>query len=434
MTMYDLIEKKKRGMELSKEEIEYIVYGYTDGSIPDYQMSSFLMAVWFNGMNKEETYHLTMSMMNSGEILDLSQINGVKVDKHSTGGVGDKTTLILGPIVASLGIPVAKLSGRGLGHTGGTIDKLESIPGFNTAVETEDFIEQVNDINIAVAGQTSNLAPADKKIYALRDVTATVDNISLIASSIMSKKLASGAEAIVLDVKCGSGAFMKNEEDAIALAKEMVDIGKSAGKKMVALVTDMDEPLGRYVGNSLEVYEAVLSLMGQGDKKLMDISKALAAHMVVSANENLSYEEAYLQVEKTLESGAALKKMVEFVARQGGDVGYILNPELFPKGEIVMEYKAKADGYVKAIQAEEVGKACLSLGGGRRTKEDVINSAVGLFLNKKKGEKVKVGETVVTIYADSEEKAKEALNILESAYEFAADDIVDSGDIIKYVI
>lgn len=434
MTMYDLIEKKKRGMELSKEEIEYIVYGYTDGSIPDYQMSSFLMAVWFNGMNKEETYHLTMSMMNSGEILDLSQINGVKVDKHSTGGVGDKTTLILGPIVASLGIPVAKLSGRGLGHTGGTIDKLESIPGFNTAVETEDFIGQVNDINIAVAGQTSNLAPADKKIYALRDVTATVDNISLIASSIMSKKLASGAEAIVLDVKCGSGAFMKNEEDAIALAKEMVDIGKSAGKKMVALVTDMDEPLGRYVGNSLEVYEAVLSLMGQGDKKLMDISKALAAHMVVSANENLSYDEAYLQVEKTLESGAALKKMVEFVARQGGDVGYILNPELLPKGEIVMEYKAKADGYVKAIQAEEVGKACLSLGGGRRTKEDVINSAVGLFLNKKKGEKVKVGETVVTIYADSEEKAKEALNILESAYEFATDDIVDSGDIIKYVI
>ncbi len=434
MTMYDLIEKKKRGMELSKEEIEYIVYGYTDGSIPDYQMSSFLMAVWFNGMNKEETYHLTMSMMNSGEILDLSQINGVKVDKHSTGGVGDKTTLILGPIVASLGIPVAKLSGRGLGHTGGTIDKLESIPGFNIAVETEDFIGQVNDINIAVAGQTSNLAPADKKIYALRDVTATVDNISLIASSIMSKKLASGAEAIVLDVKCGSGAFMKNEEDAIALATEMVDIGKSAGKKMVALVTDMDEPLGRYVGNSLEVYEAVLSLMGQGDKKLMDISKALAAHMVVSANENLSYDEAYLQVEKTLESGAALKKMVEFVARQGGDVGYILNPELLPKGEIVMEYKAKADGYVKAIQAEEVGKACLSLGGGRRTKEDVINSAVGLFLNKKKGEKVKAGETVVTIYADSEEKAKEALNILESAYEFATDDIVDSGDIIKYVI
>lgn len=434
MTMYDLIEKKKRGMELSKEEIEYIVYGYTDGSIPDYQMSSFLMAVWFNGMNKEETYHLTMTMMNSGEILDLSQINGVKVDKHSTGGVGDKTTLILGPIVASLGIPVAKLSGRGLGHTGGTIDKLESIPGFNTAVETEDFIGQVNDINIAVAGQTSNLAPADKKIYALRDVTATVDNISLIASSIMSKKLASGAEAIVLDVKCGSGAFMKNEEDAIALAKEMVDIGKSAGKKMVALVTDMDEPLGRYVGNSLEVYEAVLSLMGQGDKKLMDISKVLAAHMVVSANENLSYDEAYLQVEKTLESGAALKKMVEFVARQGGDVGYILNPELLPKGEIVMEYKAKADGYVKAIQAEEVGKACLSLGGGRRTKEDVINSAVGLFLNKKKGEKVKVDETVVTIYADSEEKAKEALNILESAYEFATDDIVDSGDIIKYVI
>lgn len=434
MTMYDLIEKKKRGIELSKEEIEFIVYGYTDGSIPDYQMSSFLMAVWFNGMNKEETYHLTMSMMNSGEVLDLSKINGIKVDKHSTGGVGDKTTLILGPIVAALGIPVAKLSGRGLGHTGGTIDKLESIPGFNTSVETEDFIGQVNDINIAVAGQTSNLAPADKKIYALRDVTATVDNISLIASSIMSKKLASGADAIVLDVKCGSGAFMKNEDDALALAKEMVDIGKSAGKDIVALVTDMDEPLGRYVGNSLEVYEAVLCLMGQGDKKLMDISKALAAHMVVKAKENIDIKEAYIQVEEAIESGAALKKMVEFVARQGGDVGYILNPELLPKGDVVMEYKAKTDGYVKAIQAENVGKACLVLGGGRRTKEDVINSSVGLFLNKKKGEKVKAGETVVTIYADSEAKAKEALALLDDAYEFIAEEIVIDGDIIKYVV
>lgn len=434
MTMYDLIEKKKRGIELSKEEIEFIVYGYTDGSIPDYQMSSFLMAVWFNGMNKEETYHLTMSMMNSGEVLDLSKINGIKVDKHSTGGVGDKTTLILGPIVAALGIPVAKLSGRGLGHTGGTIDKLESIPGFNTSVETEDFIGQVNDINIAVAGQTSNLAPADKKIYALRDVTATVDNISLIASSIMSKKLASGADAIVLDVKCGSGAFMKNEDDALALAKEMVDIGKSAGKDIVALVTDMDEPLGRYVGNSLEVYEAVLCLMGQGDKKLMDISKALAAHMVVKAKENIDIKEAYIQVEEAIESGAALKKMVEFVARQGGDVGYILNPELLPKGDVVIEYKAKTDGYVKAIQAETVGKACLVLGGGRRTKEDVINSSVGLFLNKKKGEKVKAGETVVTIYADSEAKAKEALALLDDAYEFIAEEIVIDGDIIKYVV
>lgn len=434
MTMYDLIEKKKRGIELSKEEIEFIVYGYTDGSIPDYQMSSFLMAVWFNGMNKEETYHLTMSMMNSGEVLDLSKINGIKVDKHSTGGVGDKTTLILGPIVAALGIPVAKLSGRGLGHTGGTIDKLESIPGFNTSVETEDFIGQVNDINIAVAGQTSNLAPADKKIYALRDVTATVDNISLIASSIMSKKLASGADAIVLDVKCGSGAFMKNEDDALVLAKEMVDIGKSAGKDIVALVTDMDEPLGRYVGNSLEVYEAVLCLMGQGDKKLMDISKALAAHMVVKAKENIDIKEAYIQVEEAIESGAALKKMVEFVARQGGDVGYILNPELLPKGDVVIEYKAKTDGYVKAIQAETVGKACLVLGGGRRTKEDVINSSVGLFLNKKKGEKVKAGEAVVTIYAESEAKAKEALALLDDAYEFVAEEIVIDGDIIKYVV
>ena len=397
MVMYDLIEKKKKGLALDKEEIEYVVNGYTKGEIPDYQMSAFLMAVWFQGMNKEETYELTMSMMRSGDVLDLSNINGIKVDKHSTGGVGDKTTLILGPIVASLGIPVAKLSGRGLGHTGGTIDKLESIPGFRTSVDSEAFVNQINSIHMAVAGQTANLAPADKKIYALRDVTATVDNLSLIASSIMSKKLASGADAIVLDVKCGNGAFMKDEESAILLAKEMVEIGKSAGKNITALVTDMNEPLGRYVGNSLEVYEAIMCLRGEGDEKLMEVSKSLAAHMVVLAGKAKNVTEALDMVEETVNNGSAMKKLVEFVAMQGGDAGYIIDPSLLPKGEVLVEYKAKEAGFIDKIQTELIGKACLCLGGGRRTKEDIIDPGVGLYLNKKIGEYVEEGQAIVTI-------------------------------------
>ena len=397
MVMYDLIEKKKKGLALDKEEIEYVVNGYTKGEIPDYQMSAFLMAVWFQGLNKEETYELTMSMMRSGDVLDLSNINGIKVDKHSTGGVGDKTTLILGPIVASLGIPVAKLSGRGLGHTGGTIDKLESIPGFRTSVDSEAFVNQINSIHMAVAGQTANLAPADKKIYALRDVTATVDNLSLIASSIMSKKLASGADAIVLDVKCGNGAFMKDEESAILLAKEMVEIGKSAGKNITALVTDMNEPLGRYVGNSLEVYEAIMCLRGEGDEKLMEVSKSLAAHMVVLAGKAKNVTEALDMVEETVNNGSAMKKLVEFVAMQGGDAGYIIDPSLLPKGEVLVEYKAKEAGFIDKIQTELIGKACLCLGGGRRTKEDIIDPGVGLYLNKKIGEYVEEGQAIVTI-------------------------------------
>ena len=434
MRMYDLIEKKKQGFVLSKEEIEYVVEGYTNGDISDYQMSAFLMAVWFQGMNKEETYELTMAMMNSGDVLDLSAINGIKVDKHSTGGVGDKTTLILGPIVAALGVPVAKLSGRGLGHTGGTIDKLESIPGFKTSIESEDFINQINSIHIAVAGQTANLAPADKKIYALRDVTATVDNLSLIASSIMSKKLASGADAIVLDVKCGNGAFMKNEESAKALALEMVEIGKSAGKNIMAVVTDMNEPLGRYVGNSLEVYEAIMCLSGKGDDKLMKVSKTLAAYMVVFAGKAGDVEEAMKMVDEVITNGSALKKMVEFVAMQGGDAGYILDPELLPKGEVVVEFKAKNCGYVESIQAELVGKACLCLGGGRKTKEDIINPSVGLFLNKKIGEYVEEGHTLVTIYADDNMKADECKGLLNQAYVIASDKPEHTPAIIKDII
>ena len=434
MVMYDLIEKKKKGLALDKEEIEYVVNGYTKGEIPDYQMSAFLMAVWFQGMNKEETYELTMSMMRSGDVLDLSNINGVKVDKHSTGGVGDKTTLILGPIVASLGIPVAKLSGRGLGHTGGTIDKLESIPGFKTSVDSEAFVDQINSIYMAVAGQTANLAPADKKIYALRDVTATVDNLSLIASSIMSKKLASGADAIVLDVKCGNGAFMKDEESAISLAKEMVEIGKSAGKNITALVTDMNEPLGRYVGNSLEVYEAIMCLRGEGDERLMEVSKSLASHMVVLAGKAKNVTEALIMVEETVNNGSAMKKLVEFVAMQGGDAGYIIDPSLLPKGEIVVEYRAKQNGFIEKIQTELVGKACLCLGGGRRTKEDVIDPGVGLYLNKKIGEYVEAGQAIATIYASDMKKAEESLIILEEAYTFANKKIDGTNKIIKCVI
>lgn len=434
MVMYDLIEKKKKGLALDKEEIEYVVNGYTKGEIPDYQMSSFLMAVWFRGMNKQETYELTMSMMRSGDVLDLSKIKGVKVDKHSTGGVGDKTTLILGPIVAALGIPVAKLSGRGLGHTGGTIDKLESIPGFKTSIDSEAFVEQINSIYMAVAGQTANLAPADKKIYALRDVTATVDNLSLIASSIMSKKLASGADAIVLDVKCGNGAFMKDEESAISLAKEMVEIGKSAGKNITALVTDMNEPLGRYVGNSLEVYEAIMCLRGEGDERLMEVSKSLAAHMVVLAGKAKNVTEALVMVEETVNNGSAMKKLVEFVTMQGGDAGYIIDPSLLPKGEIVVEYKAKQNGFIEKIQTECIGKACLCLGGGRRTKEDIIDPGVGLYLNKKIGEYVEEGQAIVTVYASDMEKAKESLTILDEAYTLANEKIDGTNKIIKCVI
>ena len=430
----DIIDKKRVGKELSYKELDYFFNGYLNGDVCDYQMSAFLMAVWFQGMNKEETYELTMAMMRSGDVLDLSQIDGIKVDKHSTGGVGDKTTLILGPIVAALGIPVAKLSGRGLGHTGGTIDKLESIPGFRTSIASDDFVNQINSIKMAVAGQTANLAPADKKIYALRDVTATVDNISLIASSIMSKKLASGADAIVLDVKCGNGAFMKDEESAKALAREMVNIGKSAGKNIIALVTDMNEPLGRYVGNSLEVYEAIKCLSGEGEKKLMEVSKTLAAYMVVLAGLAENVDTAMVKVDEVISNGMAMKKLVEFVAMQGGDVGYILNPELLPKGEIVLEFIAKESGYINSIQTELIGKACLCLGGGRKTKEDIISPGVGLYLNKKIGDYVEAGQVIITIYADDEIKGKESLEILEEAYMLSKEKAENEVSIIKCVI
>lgn len=420
--MYDIIEKKKRGKELAREEIRFAVNGYTSGDIPDYQMSALLMAICFTGMSSEETYELTMAMMESGERLDLSSIEGVKVDKHSTGGVGDKTTLIVGPIVAALGIPVAKMSGRGLGHTGGTIDKLESIEGFNTSVGLNEFMKQVNTIKIAVAGQTAKLAPADKKIYALRDVTATVDNISLIASSIMSKKLASGADAIVLDVKCGKGAFMKNEEDACRLAETMVDIGRSAGRKMTAVVTDMNEPLGRYVGNSVEVYEAVMALMGKGDEKLMEVCNTLAAYMLISAELAEDYGQAEGMIAEVVSNGRALEKLVELVAAQGGNASYIIKPELLPRGNKIIRLMAEKDGIVTEVEAELVGKACMMLGGGRETKESIIDPAVGIYLDKKTGEKVCKGQPLATIYATDEMKAQQALECLRKAYSIGKND------------
>ena len=434
MRMYDIIDKKKRGNILTKDEIDFVIEGFTKGSIPDYQMSAFLMAVWFMGMNEDETYNLTMAMRDSGDKLDLSKIQGIKVDKHSTGGVGDKTTLIVGPIVAALGVPVAKMSGRGLGHTGGTIDKLESIEGFSTSISSEQFINQVNEIGIAVAGQTANLAPADKKIYALRDVTATVDNISLIASSIMSKKLASGADAIVLDVKCGNGAFMKDEEMACRLAEAMVDIGKCAGKNVTAIVTDMNEPLGRYVGNSLEVYEAVKCLSGEGDEKLMEVCRVLAAYMLMSAKKAEDYPNAVAMVEEVISSGAALNKMKEFVEAQNGKKSLIDDISLLPRAEIQLQVYAPTSGYIDSMNTELVGKACLALGGGRDTKDSVIDLSVGIYLNKKTGEYVSEGDVVATLFASDEGKGQEARIILQKAYSFAENMSEKNRRIIKKII
>lgn len=434
MRMYDIIEKKKRGMQLERHEIRFVVEGFTKEQIPDYQMSAFLMAVYFSGLNETETYELTMAMAESGERLDLSGIDGIKVDKHSTGGVGDKTTLIVGPIVASLGIPVAKMSGRGLGHTGGTIDKLESIPGFNTAISKEQFISQVNSVHMAVAGQTSNLAPADKKIYALRDVTATVDSIPLIASSIMSKKLASGADAIVLDVKCGNGAFMKNENDACRLAEEMVHIGRNAGKSMTAIVTDMNEPLGRYVGNSLEVYEAVQCLRGAGDEKLMEVCYTLASYMIMAAGHAVDYNNAYDRAVSSVKSGDALGKMTEFVAAQGGDISYIQSPEKLPRGGVGMELKTEKSGYVNNMNTELVGKACMALGGGRETKNSSINLSVGIYLNRKTGEYVEKGDTLALIYADDTKRGEDCYRILKDAYTVSDRKNEEDNRMIKRII
>lgn len=416
MQMYDLINKKKNRGALSKEEIEFIVKGYTSGEIPDYQMSAFLMAVCLNGMNHEETLNLTVAMASSGDVLDLSAIHGTKVDKHSTGGVGDKTSLVLSPMVAALGVPVAKMSGRGLGHTGGTIDKLESFPGFSTSLTGGKFISNVNRIKLAIAGQTANLAPADKKIYALRDVTATVDNISLIASSIMSKKLASGSDVIVLDVKTGSGAFMKSYEDSLALAGEMVRIGTMAGKTTYALITDMNQPLGRAVGNNLEVIEAINTLDGRGPSDLLEVSLTLASYMLIGAGRAESMAEARQLLEGTIKDKSALNKLAEFVSAQGGDSSPVYDTGLFKKADIIEDVPSLSDGYVSYIHTDEIGMVSLILGGGRQTKDSIIDLSVGIQIHKKLGDAVKKGEPIATLHANDSGKLKEARQRLYNAY------------------
>lgn len=419
MRMYDLILKKKQGGELSTDEIRYMIEGFTEGSIPDYQMSAMTMAICFRGMTPRETVDLTLAMRDSGDVLDLSGIKGIKVDKHSTGGVGDKTSLALTPIIAALGVPVAKMSGRGLGHTGGTIDKLECFDGFTTALSEEQFAENVNTIGIAIAGQTANLAPADKKLYALRDVTATVDQMSLIASSIMSKKLASGSDAIVLDVKTGNGAFMKKLEDSRALAKEMVSIGTMAGKKTVAVITDMDQPLGRAVGNSLEVREAIDTLRGEGPADFKEVVFALGSQMLMLAGRAADEKEARALMEGVIEDGSALDKFAQFVRAQGGDAAPVYDTSLLPVAGKTLEVTAKESGYVHRILAEDIGIACMTLGGGRETKESAIDLSVGIILEKKNGDAVSDGEVLATIYGNDDAKMQAAYEKIAHAYEIA---------------
>ncbi|MEN8700856.1 pyrimidine-nucleoside phosphorylase [Bacillus infantis] len=411
MRMVDLIEKKRDGKELSSEEIQFIIKGYTDGSIPDYQISALTMAIFFQGMTESERADLTMSMVESGDQIDLSKIEGIKVDKHSTGGVGDTTTLVLGPLVAAVGVPVAKMSGRGLGHTGGTIDKLEAVEGFHVEIENEEFIKLVNQNKIAVIGQSGNLTPADKKLYALRDVTATVDSIPLIASSIMSKKIAAGADAIVLDVKTGAGAFMKTLDDSRELAKAMVRIGNNVGRKTMAVISDMSQPLGFAIGNALEVKEAIDTLRGEGPEDLTELCLTLGSHMVVLAEKAESPAQAREMLEQAIKDGSALEAMKTFLSSQGGDASVVDDPSRLPQAKYVYELDAKEDGYVSEIVADAVGTAAMVLGAGRATKESEIDLAVGLMLRKKIGDTVSKGESLATIYSNFEdvEEVKERL-------------------------
>ena len=415
MRMVDLIAKKRDHIELTTEEIEWMIRNYTDKVIPDYQMSAFLMAVVFNGMTPAERLALTQAMVGSGEVVDLSAIEGIKVDKHSTGGVGDKTSLILGPLVASMGVPVAKMSGRGLGHTGGTLDKLESISGMTIELDMERFIEQVNEIKLAIIGQTGNLAPADKYLYALRDVTATVESIPLIASSIMSKKIAAGADAIVLDVKFGAGAFMKTLEDAKQLAQAMVEIGRDAHRQTVAFLTDMNQPLGLAIGNALEVKEAIETLKGHGPKDLEELVLQLASQMVVLAKKAPDVETAYEQLKEKLHRGEAFNKFKEFVQAQGGDVAQIENPDLLPKAASIIPVKASRTGYVHQIDALSIGLAAMKLGAGRATKDDMIDMAVGVVLDKKVGDSVGEGDVLAYIHANRVDN-EEAIAYIQKAY------------------
>lgn len=418
MRVVDLIEKKQAGLALSQEEINFLIAGYTDGTIPDYQMSALAMAIYFQGMTEEEASYLTMAMVKSGDEIDLSAIHGVKVDKHSTGGVGDTTTLVLAPLVAACGVPVAKMSGRGLGHTGGTTDKLEAIPGFSVTLSPQDFIDHVNRYKIAVVGQSGNLTPADKKLYALRDVTGTVQSIPLIASSIMSKKIAAGADAIVLDVKTGEGAFMKTLADAEALAHTMVKIGHQVGRKTLAVISDMSQPLGYMIGNALEVKEAIKTLQGQGPEDLTELCLVLGGQMLLAANQVSSLEEGKALLQEQIDSGRALEVFKTFLANQGGDTRIVDNPDLLPQARYHIPFLAQSSGVVSQWVADEVGVAAMMLGAGRETKEDIIDPAVGIELCAKVGDPIQEGQPLAILHSNRED-VSEVLARLSAAVSIA---------------
>lgn len=428
MRAVDVIEKKKQGIELSREEIDLLINGYVKGDIPDYQMAAFLMAVYFKGMTPVETANLTMSFVNSGQVVDLSQIEGIKVDKHSTGGVGDKISLIVIPLVASMGIPVAKMSGRGLGHTGGTIDKLESIEGFKVELSEEEFINNVNSYKMAITGQSANLVPADKKIYALRDVTATIDSIPLIASSIMSKKIASGSDAIVLDVKVGKGAFMKSLDEARHLARTMVDIGKELNRKTIAVITNMDEPLGKEVGNTNEIIEALRVLRGQGSEDETTIALTIASYMCVLGGAFENFDDAYKKLEDLIVSGKAIEKFKELVKIQGGNSDFIDDVSKLPSAKYHIEVKSEISGYVNLLDAQAIGISAMILGAGRKTKEDSIDYAAGISLVKKIGDKTEKGDVLCILHTDKE-NVDEAISKALDAYTFS----VDKPEAKKYI-
>lgn len=432
MRMVDIIEKKRNGKELTTDEIRFFIKGYTEGAIPDYQASSLMMAIYFQDMTDRERADLTMAMVESGEQIDLSGIEGIKVDKHSTGGVGDTTTLSLAAMVAAVGVPVAKMSGRGLGHTGGTIDKLESIKGFNVELSSDEFIQQVNDIKMAVVGQSGNLTPADKKLYALRDVTGTVPSIPLIASSVMSKKIAAGADAIVLDVKTGDGAFMKTLEDAQNLAHAMVKIGNSVGRKTMAIISDMSQPLGYAIGNALEVKEAIDTLKGEGPEDLKELCYTLGSQMIVLGGKAKNTREARSLLEKVVENGTALEVFKKFVVAQGGDVSIVNEPSLLLQAKYQIEVPSKQTGYIAKIEADDIGIAAMLLGAGRVTKESKIDLAVGLVLHKKVGDVVSKGESLVTIHSNNE-NVQEVLNKLYS-HIIITNEKVERPKLIKDII
>ena len=433
MNMYDIITKKKLNQSLTHEEIKYIIENYTKGDLPDYQVSALLMAIWFNGLNNDERFHLTKYMAESGDMSDNSK-HGGKIDKHSSGGVGDKTTLVVGPMVAACGLKVAKMSGRGLGHTGGTLDKLESIPGFQIDIPEEEYIKNIKEVGISIVSQTGNLAPADKKLYALRDVTATVDELSLIAASIMSKKLASGAEGIVLDVKAGTGAFMRDLDGAIKLAEAMVDIGQKYGRKMVAVVTDMNQPLGRTVGNSIEVLEAIQTLKNEGPQDLLELSLVLGSYMLILGGRTDNIKEARRMLVEVVENGKALKVFKNMVKAQNGDPRVVDDPEsILPISKNVFEYKIQEDGYFEWIDTEKVGLASMVLGAGRAKKEDDIDPSVGIEVFVKTGDKVSKGQTLAKIYYKNDKDVENSLKYLKLAYSIKSNPVNKNPLVYKVI-